>query len=337
MSTLKPTVSTSHGEVAADALGPTLVHEHLFVKNPEFHANFPALWDAAEGVDRAVRELECAYDAGVRTVVDMTVLGQGRDPDLIAAVAARTRVNVVLATGMYVLDGLPQIVRYRGPGQLIDVPDPLVDLMESDVTVGVGNTGVRASLVKFACELPRPDDTVRRVAAAVAEVHRRTGVPVVAHTEPAIPNALAVLELLADLGVSPSQVVLAHAGDITDPGYLAEVAASGAYIGCDRFGMAAFLSDEKRADIVEFLAAAGRIDQVLVSHDCPSFIDHLPREIRSAMAPQWSYTHLHEHVLPQLAERGLSEAQLSTLMQTNPARLLAKVASIAEGDANAAA
>ncbi|MFF7644413.1 hypothetical protein [Streptomyces canus] len=45
------------------------------------------------------------------------------------------------------------------------------------------------------------------------------------------------LDLLGKHGVDPGDVVLAHAGDIADAGYLREVAYSGAYIGCDRFGM----------------------------------------------------------------------------------------------------
>jgi phosphotriesterase-related protein len=317
-----PAVSTVRGDIGVDQLGTVLSHEHIFVKNPEFHANFPDMWDPAAGVELAARQLEEAYDAGVRTVVDMTVIGQGRDPALIAAVAARTRVNIVLATGLYVLDGLPQIVRYRGPGTMVEQPDPIVDLLEREVREGIAGTGARAELVKFACEHPEPDDTVRRVAAAVAEVYRRTGVPVVAHIEPALPNALPVLELLADLGVPPTQVVLAHAGDITDPGYLAAVAESGAYIGCDRFGLAPFVPEDTRLATVLALLEAGRGDQALLSHDCPSFIDHQPVELRAAIAPDWTLTHLHRSVLPALRRRGVTDEQIDVLMRVNPARLL---------------
>jgi hypothetical protein len=70
------------------------------VWNPEFHTNCPALWDRTAGVELAARQLNEAYDLGVRTIVDMTVLGQGRDLGLISQVAERTRVNIVLATGV---------------------------------------------------------------------------------------------------------------------------------------------------------------------------------------------------------------------------------------------
>ncbi|AGL13738.1 phosphotriesterase [Actinoplanes sp. N902-109] len=315
------TVPTARGDVAADDLGDVLTHEHLFVWNPEFHRNYPATWDPGPGVERAAAELTQAYHQGVRTVIDMTVFGQGRDPELIRAVAERTPVNIVTATGIYALDGLPQVVRYRGPGAVLDMPEPLIDLMESDIRTGIGGTPVRAALVKFACEKAEPDDTLRRTVAAIAEVHHRTGVPVVAHTDPDLPNALLVLELLDKHGVAAADVVLAHAGDVVDRGYLREVAQSGAYIGCDRFGMIT-ASEADRIDTVLWLVGAGHRDQLLLSHDCASYIDHYPETLRRQLMPDWTYSHLHLRVLPALRARGLTDVEIAGLLQANPRRLL---------------
>lgn len=323
-------ISTVRGDISTDDLGMTLTHEHLFVWNPEFHRNHPALWDPAAGVERAARELEHAYELGIRTIVDLTVLGQGRDPQLIAQVAEKTRVNIVLATGIYALEGLPQIVRYRGPGEILDMPDPLVDLMESDIRVGIAGTRAKAALIKFACEQQEVDSTLRRVASAIAETHSRTGVPVVVHTDPVRPNALLALELLGKLGVSPDNVVLAHAGDIADAGYLREVADSGAYIGCDRFGMA-MVPEEQRITNVTGLVEQGHIQQLLLSHDCASFIDHFPEDVRQAMMPDWSYVHIPQRVIPALRAAGLGQAHLNTLFEENPRRLLSGRTSAAQG------
>jgi phosphotriesterase-related protein len=314
-------VPTVRGTVDGNDLGFTLSHEHLFVWNPEFHRNYPGLWDSATGVELAVQQLADAYDLGVRTIVDMTVLGQGRDLGLISQVADRTPVNIVLATGVYALDGLPQIVRYRGPGEILDMPDPLVDMLESDIRDGIAGTGVKAALLKFVCEKPEPDDTVRRLAAAVAEVHHRTGVPIVVHTDPVAPNALAVLEELGKLSVDPRSVVLAHAGDIADAGYLAEVAGSGAYIGCDRFGMPMAPEEQRVANVIA-LVEQGHIEQLLLSHDCASFIDHFPAEVRAAMGADWTYSHMHLRVLPMLRAAGIDDAAIATLFEQNPTRLL---------------
>jgi phosphotriesterase-related protein len=134
-----------------------------------------------------------------------------------------------------------------------------------------------------------------------------------------------VVTLLETLDVAPRSVVLAHAGDIADRGYLSAVARTGAYIGCDRFGMEALFPDEQRLENVTTLITNGHLEQLLLSHDCASFIDHFTDEHRTMMSPQWSYTHLHSRVLPRLADMGIDEAQIKTLLEENPKRLLAGV------------
>jgi len=321
------TVPTVRGPVALDDLGPVLTHEHLFVRNSEIHDNFPSLWAEEAEVRRAAQRLERAYAHGVRTVVDMTVLGQGRNLRLVERVAGRTRVNIVVATGLYVLDGLPQIFRYRGPGAPLDGPEPIIDLLEADITVGVAGTDIRAALVKFACESDEADPVTRRLAAAVAEVHRRTGVPVVVHTDPSGRSAMTACDLLSDLGVPLEHVVLAHVGDITDAVLLGELAMTGAFIGCDRLGMAALGTDEQRIATMAKLIADGHLTQLLPSHDCASYLDHITAEQRAFLYPDWDYSHLHVRIIPALRTHGFGDKEIAVMLEDNPKRLLAKIIS----------
>ncbi|WP_435128603.1 phosphotriesterase family protein [Actinacidiphila sp. bgisy144] len=317
------TVDTVRGPVPADSLGVTLSHEHMFVLSQEFQTNYPALWDAAGGVRSAVAQLQRAYDAGVRTLVDMTVIGQGRDLDLVLRVAAQTPLNVVLATGVYSLDGVPLFARFRGPGTDLESEDPLVELLTGDITDGIGDTGVRAGLVKFACENAELAAHDHRMAAVVAEVHRRTGVPVVVHSNPFEGNGVDLVRLLAREGVDPERVVIAHAGDSPDLGYLRALADTGCMLGYDRYGMVPFAPDEQRNETLAALARAGHLAQLLVSQDYAVHIDYVTLAQRQEMWPDWSYTHLFERVLPKLVqEPGMDEAAVATLLVDNPRRLL---------------
>lgn len=318
-------VPTVRGPVAPDELGAVLTHEHLFVRNPEIHDNFPSLWDEETQVRLAAQRLESAYAHGVRTIVDMTVLGQGRDLRLVERVAARTRVNIVTATGLYALDGLPQIFRYRGPGAPLDGPDPIIDLLEADITAGIAGTDIRAALVKFVCESDQADPTVHRLATVAAEIHRRTGVPVVVHTDPSNRSAMTACDLLNDLGVPLEHVVLAHAGDITDAGLLGELASTGAFIGCDRLGMAALGPDEQRVATIAKLIADGHLTQLLPSHDCASYLDHITPEQRAFLYPDWDYSHLHLRIIPTLRTHGIGDKELTVMLEDNPKRLLTKI------------
>jgi len=59
------------------------MHEHVFTVSPELAANYPWAidWDEDEAVDGAVEKMRRLKEAGIDTVVDLTVLGIGSSPD----------------------------------------------------------------------------------------------------------------------------------------------------------------------------------------------------------------------------------------------------------------
>lgn len=319
-------VPSVRGPVAADQLGVTLAHEHLFVLSQEFQSNFPGLWDVDSGIRSAVGQLERAYDSGVRTIVDMTVIGQGRDIALVRKVAEQSKVNIVVATGVYSVDGIPLFARFRGPGGMIESEDPLIELLERDVTTGIGDTGIRACVVKFACERTPPDDSAHRMAAVVAEVHRHTGVPVLVHSDPFDQtggNGVQLVNMLEKEGVPPDRVVIAHAGDSSSLRYLRELADTGCMLGYDRFGMESLAPDVQRSQTLVALVRAGHTSQLLVSQDHAVHIDYVTPQQRQMLWPDWSYTHLLDRIIPSLREEAdIDEAVIRTLLVDNPRRML---------------
>ncbi|MGH9004045.1 MAG: phosphotriesterase-related protein, partial [Acidimicrobiia bacterium] len=94
-------VATVRGDIAPEQLGTTLMHEHVFVVDPEVAANFPTAWDEEAGLADATRRLNELHAAGVDTIVDLTVVGLGRDIPRLARVAATTGLQIVVATGLY--------------------------------------------------------------------------------------------------------------------------------------------------------------------------------------------------------------------------------------------
>src|SRR5699024_12483188 len=104
---LRPTttvraVPTFTGDIAAEEVGETLLHEHLFVRQPDVDRALPDdEWDADRAVHEAVVHLDALHDRGVRTVVDLTVPRLGRDVRLVIRGAKRTRMRLVAASSEY--------------------------------------------------------------------------------------------------------------------------------------------------------------------------------------------------------------------------------------------
>ena len=318
------TVQTYRGPVGSGDLGWTLTHEHLFVRAPELDGDFPdPEWDADGAVETAVGGLDALYRLGVRTVVDLTVPGLGRDVALVRRVAERTQVNLVAATGWYTDDVLPPYFRTHGPGRLVGGPEPLVEMFLRDVTEGIGDSGVRAGVIKVVTGAPGLTPDVTRVMDAAARVHRETGVPISTHSDPALRNGLDQARFFAERGVDPTRLVVGHSGDSKDLEYLLDLIETGVTLGMDRFGMAHTGDDEKRVRTVLELLGRGHADQLVLSQDCAFYSRVTPPSWRRVHTPVWTHDHLSRRIVPRLLESGADPRDLRTMMVDNPCRLLA--------------
>lgn len=316
-------VPTFTGSVGEDELGVTLIHEHIFVTDPELDVNMPhPEWDEQVMIERAVSTLTDLYARGVRTVVDLTVIGLGRDVRRVAEVAARVPVQIVAATGCYASSVLPPFFRLNGPGLVVDGPDPLVDLLISDIEHGIAGTQVRAGMIKIASDGSGLTPDVERVFAAAATAHLRTDVPITTHSDAAARGGIAQQDALARLGVPLDRVVIGHSGDSLDLSYLRALADRGSYLGFDRFGMEHVGRDEDRIRMLIALLDAGYADRIVVSHDAAVFSRVTPPSWRKEHVPNWHMAHLFETVLPQLRAAGVDDASLQQLMVANPRRVL---------------
>lgn len=312
-------VQTVTGPIDSADLGRTLVHEHVFVLGEEHRINYQD-WDEDARVAQAQRDLQELKELGIDTILDPTVLGLGRYIPRIQQVAAGTDLQIVAATGLYTYNEIPFQFHYTGPGLLFDVPEPLVDLFVRDLTEGIADTGVRAAFLKCAIEEQGLTPGVERVMRAVGEASARTGAPITVHTNPHTGSGLVAQEVLADAGADLTKVVIGHSGDTTDLDYLMRVADKGSLLGMDRFGLDVLLPFEQRVDTVAELVRRGYTDRVVLAHDASCFIDWFDAEAKVQAVPKWNFRHISEDVLPALRERGVTEADIDTMLVANPRR-----------------
>jgi phosphotriesterase-related protein len=314
-------VETVRGPIDTGALGPVLMHEHVFVLGDEIRRNypdFPTPWDEDAAVADAVAKLTELTTRGITTIVDPTVIGLGRYLPRIQQVNAQVDLNIVVATGLYTYNEIPFQFEYNGPGLLFDQPEPMVALFIHDIREGIAETGVKAGLLKCAIEHQGLTPGVERVMRAVGQAHVETGTPITVHTNPHTESGLVAQRVLAEEGVDLSKVVIGHSGDTTDVDYLAKLADAGSYLGMDRFGLDVLLPFEQRVETVAELVRRGYAGKIVLAHDAACLIDWFSAEAKAVAVPNWIYTHISDDVLPALRERGVTEEQITTMLVDNP-------------------
>lgn len=313
-------VETVRGPVDLSDLGPTLMHEHVFVLDPEALQNYGHLWgesywDEEARVADAIRKLRRLKDGGIDTIVDPTVLGLGRYIPRIQRIAAEVDVNIVVATGVYAFLELPSFLAYRSD-------DAIAALFVRELREGIDDTGVKAAFLKCAVEEHGIVGDVPRILSAVAAASIETGAPVMVHTNAPAKTGLLALEALTSAGVDPARIVIAHAGDSNDLDYLRAIADTGAHLGCDRFNIPHFNPDERRIETLTALVSEGYADRVHLSHDAACFYDFMVENPPFADEKP-DYLHISEQILPALLERGVTQEQIDQMLIENPRRFLA--------------
>ena len=312
-------VDTVRGPVDTATLGPTLMHEHVFVLTPDVQQNHDE-WDEDERISDAVAKLRALREAGITTIVDPTVIGLGRYIPRIEKVAAQVDLNIIVATGVYTYDTAPNFFRFRGPIPGILDEDPMVEMFVRDITKGIpGSSGVRAAFLKCAIDEHGLTADVERIMRSVARAHRQTGAPITIHTHPGTKRGLDAHGVLSSEGVNPSRVVLGHSGDSNDADHLAELADFGYILGMDRFGIDSGAPFEDRVAVVAELAKRGYTDRMVLAHDAACYIDWIDPRLLAYNA-NWHYLHITNDVLPALRERGVSDEQIDQMMVENPRR-----------------
>lgn len=315
-------IETVLGPVADDDLGITLAHEHVFTLTPDSQQQWSDEWDEQTRVADAVATLTELAGTGVRTIMDPTVDGLGRNVPRVRRVNEQVPdLNIVVATGIYTYADVPGYFSARGPGALPDLPEPMVDLFTRDIEQGIQGTDIKAAFLKCAIDHHGLTAGVERIMRACARTSLATGAPVMVHTHPGSQTGLQVRRVLAEEGVDPRRVMLAHSGDSTDADHLSDLASDGFVLGMDRFGIDTILDFQARVGVVVELCRRGFAASMVLSQDAACYIDWVQPDLLPLL-PNWTYLHVRRDVVPALLERGVTAEQVDQMLVATPRRFL---------------
>ena len=315
-----PTVESVNGPIDLDELGLTLIHEHFRVTDEATRFQFPHLYDEQAEWEAALSDANAVKGHGVRTVVEPSALFLQRDARFSKRVADESGLQVILATGVYTYDHLPQVLMNR-------TEDEIAEIFVHDIEKGIQGTDIKAAFIKCAADEPGVTPNVEKIHRAAARASNQTGRPILAHSHPKSETGLAQMGIFEEEGVDPAKVQVAHTGDTDDLDYIERLLDTGCWIGMDRYGLDIYLPTEQRQATVLALLEKGHADRMFLSQDWCSTLDYFTEAVEEQLvptaAPNWSMTFLFEQVIPELKERGMTGEQLDQMMVENPKRWLA--------------
>jgi phosphotriesterase-related protein len=315
-------VNTVLGRKTPAELGKALVHEHVLIGYPGWFMDSrmpPFVRD--EALHRAVDAFQQLKSYGVQTVVDPCPMDLGRDITFNAEVSQRSGVTLISTTGGYFeAEAITFTLNHFEVEQIADI-------FQKEIEDGIGGSGIKPGLLKIATGDGKVTDYERKLLTAAAKVAKRTGVPLLSHTQ----NCTCghdQIDIVTGEGNEAHRLLVGHSCGRDDHPYQKSLAERGAYVGFDRFGITIFNTDESRMKNLKQMIDAGFRNSLLVSHDKVNcWMGGIPGvgspDMVKEILPNWTMTHLFERIFPALREMGVSQEDLDYIVTENVRRWFA--------------
>ncbi len=336
-------VMTVQGPIAVEAMGTTLMHEHLLVDAQSWwhEPTQPERRYLAEGPVRpgilgelcmdpfvnldncrlddeqaAIEELELFTETGGQTVVDPTCRGIGRDPAALMRIGQASDLHIVMGAGYYLEGSHPPSVQEMSI-------EAIADEIVRDAVEGVDGSGIKIGLIGeigVSADFTPEEEKVLRAAARAAKT---TGLPLMVHLPGWERLAHRVLDVTGEEGADPAHTVLCHMNpSFDDQDYQISLAERGAFIEYDMIGMDFYYADQDAqcpsdaeiAVAIKALVDQGWLKSLLLSQDV--FL-----KMMLCRHGGFGYGYVTRHFLPRLKRLGVTEAEIEQIMIGNPRRV----------------
>ncbi len=284
--------------------GYTLMHEHTTIDLSGVKKDTDCQLDCFE---ETLKEYKKLYDYGVRTIVDVTNDGMGRNTAYVNEIENKTGIRIVQSTGFYKEPFLPDRVYTQSVREL-------ADWMIDEIRNGIPG-GPKAGMIgEIGTSKNTMTPTEKKVFDAAVLAAKETGAPIYTHTTLGT-YAPEQAEYFKAAGLPLDRIVLGHIDLSGDLDYIRRVLDYGVTIGFDTVGKNNYFPDEKRVEFLLALEAEGRMDQIVLSED-------LTRKTHLEFKGGIGYSYLFETFIPMLKAAGLKQESLDKMLIHNPARIL---------------
>ena len=285
-------ITTVLGEISENDLGVTLSHEHIFIDmkkcvtppdNPpvyfydkiDIHNRVEVLQDPYAILDNAVldetelaiSEVNYFREYGGQTIIDCTLDEIGRNPLLLKEVSEKTGVNIIMGCGHYYHKAHFDTVK-------TSTVEALAQEMIKDVTVGVGDTNIKAGIIGEIGTSAIVSDDEKKVLRAAGIAGAQTDKAIHVHTDLYTENGYEIIDILKSEGVREERICIDNVDVWLRPDYIRGLLDRGVYVEFDNFGKEFYVSktnrfayDLERIQLLKMLIDEGYEKQILICND----------------------------------------------------------------------
>ena len=301
-------IRTVLGDIPPEKLGVTYLHEHLIIDSDIVAKDFSHIH--LPSVDDAVSELALCRSAGVNSMVDCMPTSSGRDIRKLVSISEQTGVNIIASTGLH----HERYYKSFDPIEASDVKG-LADLFISEIQVGCEGTFHKAGVIKIVTSGISPSEREMRLFEAAAIAQRITGAPILTHCEHGT-GALQQIDILQNLNIDLSNVVMSHTDKEPDFGYHNEILSSGVNVEYDQSLRQIDMENSSSALLTAEMVEQGFGRQIMLG------TDGARRSLWSSLGGAPGLAALYKVWSLRLREVGLTDEQLELMFVGNPARFL---------------
>lgn len=319
-------VMTVLGPLAPDELGPTLMHEHLYLDRAATTEG-PTPPERVQMLrDECVPLLKQMHALGGRAIVDCGTIPHRAEPSVYTMLAQASNCHIVLATGFY-RQAAPSEPRTAGTlvaQRLLDkrvvneTAEALADIMTAEWVDGIRSSGVRPGVIKVATTGRKPTPVEGKALRAGALAQQRTGLCITTHARAlGAPDAQATL--LEAAGADLRRVMLGHTTDhlVDTPWAMRRCTDRGATLLLTDLRMdGPFARTRALVTGIRRFFDLGYGDRLVLGLNWG--FNFVPSSM-----PAYPFSYMFRFTLPRMRELGLEETAIQQMLVHNPARLLA--------------
>lgn len=283
----------------------TLMHEHVYVDLSGVKNNLDCKFDDELNL---IEEYKKLYDMGVRTILDLTNIGMGRNIEYTEKISKITKINIINATGCYKTPFIPKFVDDLST-------DKLAEIFIKEIEDGIDGTNIKAKIIgEIGTSKNEMTEQEEKIFLASIIASKKTNVFISTHCTLGT-FALEQLEFFKKHNMNMNKLIIGHVDLSGDKDYILKLLEYGTYIAFDTVGKNNYMPDEKRIMILKELQDLGYMDKIILSMD-------ITRKTHLKNNGGLGYSYIIDKFIPDMEKNGITKESIEKMLVLNPKKIL---------------